>query len=80
MVPPINVMFKFLQHQHRVQIWLFEQVDSRLEGTIRGFDEFMNVVVDDAVEINSKKDTKRSLGRILLKGDNITQVSTLEAN
>lgn len=38
----------------------------------------MNLVVDEAVEVNVKKDTRRELGRILLKGDNITLVSHLE--
>jgi hypothetical protein len=38
----------------------------------QGFDEYMNLVLDDAEEINVKKDTRKSLGRILLKGDNIT--------
>jgi small nuclear ribonucleoprotein E len=32
----------------------------------------MNLVLDDAVEINLKKKTEKKLGRILLKGDNIT--------
>lgn len=79
MVPPINVMFGFLQHSNKVQIWLYEQTEARIEGTIRGFDEFMNVVVDDAVEVNYKKDSRRKLGRIMLKGDNITQVSSAES-
>uniref|UniRef100_A0A060T3V3 Small nuclear ribonucleoprotein E n=1 Tax=Blastobotrys adeninivorans TaxID=409370 RepID=A0A060T3V3_BLAAD len=78
MIPPINLLFKFLQQHTPVQIWLYEQVDSRIEGKIRGFDEFMNLVVDEAVEVNVKKDTRRELGRILLKGDNITLVSHLE--
>jgi len=38
----------------------------------QGFDEYMNLVLDDAEEINIKKETRKSLGRILLKGDNIT--------
>lgn len=75
MVPPINLLFKYLQQHTPVQIWLYEQVNSRLEGTIRGFDEFMNVVLDDTVEIDLKTSTKRNLGRILLKGDNITLVA-----
>ncbi|KAL2941459.1 putative small nuclear ribonucleoprotein E [Bienertia sinuspersici] len=32
----------------------------------------MNLVLDDAEEVNVKKKTRKSLGRILLKGDNIT--------
>jgi len=47
----------------------------RIEGKIIGFDEFMNLVVDEAAEI-FVKDVKprRELGRILLKGDNITLI------
>jgi len=51
---------------------LFEQTDIRIEGHIIGFDEYMNLVLDDAEEINTKKETRKPLGRILLKGDNIT--------
>ncbi|KAJ1960008.1 hypothetical protein GGI12_004037 [Dipsacomyces acuminosporus] len=74
MVKPINVIFKFLQSKERVQVWLFDQKSMRLEGQILGFDEFMNVVLDDAVEIHTKKDTRKTLGRIMLKGDNITLI------
>jgi hypothetical protein len=38
----------------------------------QGFDEFMNVVLDDAEEVDTKKLTRVPLGRTLLKGDNIT--------
>ena len=51
---------------------MFDQSDLRIEGRIAGFDEFMNIVLDDAEEISVKKKTRRNLGRILLKGDNIT--------
>lgn len=76
-IPPINLLFKFLQSQAPVQIWLYEQVETRLEGKIVGFDEFMNVVLEGTVEVDSKNNTRRELGRILLKGDNITLVSSL---
>ena len=51
MVPPINCIFNFLQQQTPVTIWLFEQIGIRIKGKIVGFDEFMNVVIDEAVEI-----------------------------
>ena len=38
----------------------------------QGFDEYMNLVLDDAEELSIKKKTRKALGRILLKGDNIT--------
>ncbi|CAG8517836.1 4367_t:CDS:2 [Paraglomus brasilianum] len=62
MVQPINLIFKYLQNKTRVQIWLFEQVDLRIEGQIIGFDEFMNLVLDNAEEVNSKKSTRKGLG------------------
>ncbi|KAJ1985623.1 hypothetical protein H4R33_003886 [Dimargaris cristalligena] len=74
MIPPINMIFRHLQNKTKVQIWLFEQVNTRIEGQIIGFDEFMNLVVDNAEEVHMKKATRKTLGRILLKGDNVTLV------
>ncbi|CAB59808.1 Sm snRNP core protein Sme1 [Schizosaccharomyces pombe] len=76
MIPPINFIFKLLQQHTPVSIWLFEQTDIRLQGQIRGFDEFMNIVLDDAVQVDAKNN-KRELGRILLKGDNITLIQAI---
>jgi small nuclear ribonucleoprotein E len=66
-----TMLFMFVQ-KSRIQFWLFEQKDMRIEGRIIGFDEYMNLVLDDAEEISLKKKTRKPLGRILLKGDNIT--------
>ncbi|KAI3463172.1 hypothetical protein Pfo_019835 [Paulownia fortunei] len=70
--PKENLIFRFLQSKARIQIWLFEQKDLRIEGRIIGFDEYMNLVLEDAEEVNVKKNSRKQLGRILLKGDNIT--------
>lgn len=67
-----NLIFRFLQNKTRVQIWLFENADLRIEGRIVGFDEYMNLVLDEAEELSIKKKSRKALGRILLKGDNIT--------
>ena len=32
-------------------IWLYSNTDIRIQGTIIGFDEYMNLVLDDAEEI-----------------------------
>ncbi|KAF2180622.1 small nuclear ribonucleoprotein E [Zopfia rhizophila CBS 207.26] len=78
LLPPINFIFKLLQQHAAVQIWLFENLGMRIEGKLRGFDEFMNLVLDDAVEIKLKKgeepEKHRELGQILLKGDNISLI------
>jgi len=78
MVQPINILFSILQKHTRVLIWLYDNTEFRLEAYIIGFDEFMNVVLDDCEEVHQAKGkeagTRRDLGRILLKGDNITLI------
>ncbi|KAG4103049.1 LSM-domain-containing protein [Neocallimastix lanati (nom. inval.)] len=76
---PINLIFKYLQSSARIQVWLYEQTDIRIEGIIVGFDEFMNLVLRDAEEVSMKKKTRKQLGRILLKGDNITLIQQCQA-
>ncbi|KAL9619682.1 MAG: hypothetical protein Q9160_005702 [Pyrenula sp. 1 TL-2023] len=87
LLAPIHFIFKLLQQRSTVSIWLYEQLYVRVEGKIRGFDEFMNLVVDDAVEVNlAQKDkqgkdipeTRRQLGQILLKGDNVSLIQALQ--
>ena len=72
MTQPINLIFRFLQNKSRIQVWLYEQVNTRIEGRIIGFDEYMNLVLDEAEEVDVKRQARKSLGRILLKGDTIT--------
>ncbi|KAL7628105.1 hypothetical protein AAE478_002302 [Parahypoxylon ruwenzoriense] len=79
LLPPINFIFKLLQTHATVKIWLYEQLSTRIEGKIRGFDEFMNLVIDDAVEVKqatkaNPEETRRHLGQILLKGDNVSLI------
>eukprot|EP00004_Rigifila_ramosa_P008927 TRINITY_DN2039_c0_g1_i2.p1 TRINITY_DN2039_c0_g1~~TRINITY_DN2039_c0_g1_i2.p1 ORF type:complete len:106 (+),score=33.83 TRINITY_DN2039_c0_g1_i2:45-320(+) len=80
MTQPINVIFKHLQTKQRIQIWLYEQSDIRIEGVIIGFDEYMNMVLSGAEEFNTKKNTRKSLGRIMLKGDNILLLQPVVAS
>jgi len=50
--------------------------DSRsIEGKLLGFDEFMNLVLDDVEEI--KGETKRRLGKIILRGSNVVSISLI---
>ena len=74
MVQPINLLFRYLQNKSRIQVWVYEQVNLRVEGQIIGFDEYMNLVLVDAEEVHIKKNTRRKIGRILLKRDNITLI------
>jgi uncharacterized Zn ribbon protein len=51
---------------------------------LQGFDEFMNLVVDDAVEVKlatkEQDESRRSLGQILLKGDNVALIQSVEVS
>jgi small nuclear ribonucleoprotein E len=49
----------------------------RIEGLIIGFDEFMNVVLDNATEVYIKKGKRREIGRLMLKGDNIALICNI---
>ncbi|RKU48223.1 mRNA splicing protein sme1 [Coniochaeta pulveracea] len=76
------MVFKLLQSHATVSVWLYEQLAVRIEGKIRGFDEFLNLVLDDAVLVGQvtktqKEETRKPLGRILLKGENITLLQSL---
>ena len=53
-VQPINLIFRCLQNRSRIQGWLYEQVNMWTEGCTIGFDESMNLVLDDAEDIHSK--------------------------
>lgn len=54
-------------------MWLYEDTKLQIEGVIIGFDEYMNMVLDDAVEI-SKAAGRVEIGRLLLKGDAVTLI------
>eukprot|EP00924_Labyrinthula_sp_SR-Ha-C_P014382 snap_masked-scaffold_20-processed-gene-4.39-mRNA-1 protein AED:0.37 eAED:0.37 QI:0/-1/0/1/-1/1/1/0/83 len=71
---PINQIFQFMKDRERVQIWLYENSTLRMEGIIRGFDEYMNIVLAEAVELDLKQKTNRQLGTTLLKGDSVTLI------
>lgn len=58
---------------------LYEQMNMRIEGHIIGFDEYMNLVLDEAEEVHMKSKTRKPLGRILLKGDNITLIMNTQS-
>ena len=84
MTQPINLIFRFLQTKSRVQVWLFEHRTTttkndrgRHRRPIVGYiDEYMNLVLDDAEEVSARggKKERKKVGRILLKGDNVTMM------
>ena len=50
--------------------------DKEIVGTLKGFDDFVNMVLEDVTEFESTPEGKRvtKLEQILLNGNNITMV------
>merc|ERR1712170_128177 len=46
-------------------------------GTLRGFDPFMNLVVDEAIE-ECKTGEKNSIGMVVVRGNSITLLEALD--
>ncbi|KAA3465078.1 putative small nuclear ribonucleoprotein G [Gossypium australe] len=45
-------------------------------GTLRGFDQFMNLVVDNTVEVNGNE--KTDIGMVVIRGNSVVTVEALE--
>ncbi|CAM0873301.1 unnamed protein product [Alopecurus aequalis] len=45
-------------------------------GTLRGFDQFMNLVVDNTVEVNG--DEKTDIGMVVVRGNSVVMIEALE--
>jgi small nuclear ribonucleoprotein E len=75
---PIVLAFKYMQRKTKIEIWLNEDLDTRIQGVIVGMDEFMNLTLDEAVELNSKQKTEKKLGRIVMKQDNICLMHSVD--
>jgi hypothetical protein len=64
-----------IAHAHRLSFSLRPPIHSRAQG----FDEYMNLVLDEAEEVDTKTKKRTPIGRILLKGDNITALHPVGA-
>ncbi|CAI2385347.1 unnamed protein product [Moneuplotes crassus] len=77
MLKPIHLVYKYFQSKAKVEVWLYENKVTRIEGKIIGFDEYMNMVLDEAEEVNIKTGKRKEVGRIMLKGDNVTLICNI---
>lgn len=55
------------------KLWVLMRSEKELVGTLRGFDEFVNMVLEDVTEVTRTADglVKKKLDQILLNGNNI---------
>jgi len=49
----------------------------KVTGTLRGFDPFMNLVVDDSVE-ETKTGEKRNIGMVVIRGNSVVLLESQE--
>ncbi|ONK66126.1 uncharacterized protein A4U43_C06F4410 [Asparagus officinalis] len=45
-------------------------------GTLRGFDQFMNLVIDNTVEVNGNE--KNDIGMVVIRGNSVAMIEALE--
>jgi small nuclear ribonucleoprotein len=65
---PINILERNLNK--RMSLLL---KDGRmLEGVLIGFDEYMNMVLDDTQE--TKDETVKKMGKVILRGNNVVTI------
>mmetsp|Transcript_4181 Transcript_4181/g.10775 ORF Transcript_4181/g.10775 Transcript_4181/m.10775 type:complete len:87 (+) Transcript_4181:143-403(+) len=55
------------------RIWIIMKGDKELVGTLRGFDDYVNMVLEDVIEYEITPEGRRvtRLDQILLNGNNI---------
>lgn len=74
----IEHIFRFMEQREKVEVFVTHMPHLRFQGVVRGFDEWMNFVLEQAVELDARKGTRKELGRILLKGDTVCLLHALE--
>jgi small nuclear ribonucleoprotein len=69
MVIPLN----FLEKSIDKKILLLLKDGRMIEGKLTGFDNYMNMVLEDTEE--SHQDKKRKLGTVILRGNNVVSIT-----
>lgn len=81
-VVPVQQLAELVRRRARVEVWLYENTRYSLQGTLRGFDEYLNLVLEDTTELWSASATRKAqitaLGTVLLKGENVVLLRALE--
>ncbi|KAF0685968.1 Aste57867_22220 [Aphanomyces stellatus] len=55
------------------RIWIIMKGDKEFVGTLRGFDDYVNMVLDDVIEYEITPEGKRKIkvDQVLLNGNNV---------
>jgi len=60
------------------RIFVHLQGGRKVSGTLRGFDIFLNLVVDDAFE-ETVPAQKKPIGQVVVRGNSVTSMEILES-
>ena len=69
MALPLDVLEKAMNKK----LFLLLKDGRMIEGKLTGYDEYMNMVLDDVEE--TIEENKRRLGTIILRGNNVVSIS-----
>jgi len=70
---PMALPLDVLERSLNQKLMLLLKDGRSIEGKLIGYDEYMNLVLDDVEE--TKDETKRRLGKIILRGNNVVSIS-----
>ncbi|KAL7282481.1 hypothetical protein ACG7TL_003952 [Trametes sanguinea] len=60
------------------KLFVHLQGGRKVSGTLRGYDLFLNLVIDDALE-ETNPAQKHPIGTVVIRGNSVTSMETLEA-
>ncbi|MBA0677325.1 hypothetical protein Goshw_006613 [Gossypium schwendimanii] len=74
----INSIFTILNLKNSIMLKTAVKLNANrlVVGTLRGFDQFMNLVVDNTVEVNGNE--KTDIGMVVIRGNSVVTVEALE--
>ena len=64
---------KMLEENLNKKVALLLKDNRILEGTLTGYDEYMNMVLDEVEE--NTEDLNRKLGTVIIRGSNVVRIS-----
>jgi small nuclear ribonucleoprotein len=70
----VDMAVKVLDESINKKVLIKLKGDKTITGTLQGFDQHMNLLLDQSEETNSEGDSK-SLGSIVVRGDNVIMIS-----
>ncbi|XP_004249956.2 probable small nuclear ribonucleoprotein G [Solanum lycopersicum] len=63
---------KYMDKQLQIKL----NANRLVTGTLRGFDQFMNLVIDNTVEVNGND--KNEIGMVVIRGNSVVTIEALE--